>query len=429
MPADPLYPYQRDGARFLAQHPRAYLGDEPGLGKTIQAITACDYVEAERVVVVCPAIARANWRREFARWGVFKRTLEVESYDRVMARLDVRAVLEALSPDVLILDEAHYLKTPTAKRTRAVLGQAHRPGMIGSARRIWCLSGTPAPNNVLELYPPLRFIWPELLPDGVDSFGAFRRHFTHSIETQYGWKVVGNRREAEMRTILSQMFLRRLTKDVLPDLPGLRWGSVAVPRPDLSQYSELAELEREHGAAMLSLVEGEARGVASPHVARMRRLIGEAKAVPAARMIAVELYDEPEKKVIVFAHHRSVLDTLAAELRLYEPAVIHGGTPDAFRNADIERFQTDPKCRVFIGQIQAAGTAITLTAAHDVVIVEPSWTPSDNTQAAGRARRIGQTQPVLARFVALSDSLDDDITRVIERKTRLLTPILEPETV
>lgn len=419
-----LYPYQHVGARFLAERRYAYLADQPGLGKTPQAITACDLVAAERVVVLCPAIARENWRREFQRWSTNTgRTLLIESYDRAALRMDVRAHIEALAPDVLILDEAHYLRNQHTKRTKSVLGLDGKSGLAATAARVWCLSGTPAPSNVLALWPILRAFWPHLLPESARTYTGFMSRYTHFLQTRYGVKVVGSRNTGELRLLLSHVMLRRHVAEVLPDLPKLVWSSVAVAR-ESDDEADLDEALRAAGPELETLIEHEALG-ARAQLARVRRLVGEAKARPAVRLIGAELSDGAYDKVIVFAHHRNVIGTLAAGLSAFNPVVVTGDTSPAKRQEAIDAFQDDASVRVFIGQIEAASTAITLTAASQVVFVEASWTPDDNDQAARRALRIGQDRPVFARILALADSLDDGVARVLERKQRLLAEVFD----
>lgn len=424
-PAD-LFPYQREGAAFLAKHRYAYLGDEPGLGKTPQAIAACDLIHAKRIVVICPAIARAMWKREFERWGIERegRTVFVESYDRASLRMDVRAHIEALAPEVLILDEAHFTQSLHTKRTKAIFGLDGKGGLAATADRVWCLSGTPAPNNVLALYPVLRALFPDKLPPVARSAMGFMSRYTHFLQTRYGVKVVGVRNAGELRGILSTVMLRRRVREVLADLPPLFWSSVVVERD--GDDEGLDEALQAAGPELEALIAQEALGD-NAQMSRVRRLVGAAKARPTAHLIADELHAEQYQKVIIFAHHHNVIDAIAEELARFGVVVVDGRTPEKNRNAAIDLFQNDPNVRVFVGQLQAANTAITLTAANQVVIVEPSWNPDDNEQAVRRALRIGQQLPVFARIVGLADSLDDGLARVIERKQRLRAQVLDPE--
>ena len=143
-------PYQIEGAKFLASKRYALLADDPGLGKTAQSVRACDAIGARTVAVVCPASVVLNWRREFDRWWpdwLERPLLYVESYDKV-----ARHCWREPNFDLLIVDEAHYAKTPTAARTKALYGKsADGSGLVSKAKRTWLLTGTPAPNNPAEL--------------------------------------------------------------------------------------------------------------------------------------------------------------------------------------------------------------------------------------------------------------------------------------
>jgi SWI/SNF-related matrix-associated actin-dependent regulator 1 of chromatin subfamily A len=112
-----LFDYQKTGAQFLVDNPAAFLADEQGLGKTIQVIAASDMLGLKKVVVLCPAIAKINWKREFEKWGTVERDVRVFSYDKMVMSKEVRNEIAAFEPDVLVIDEAHYLKNRQAKRT------------------------------------------------------------------------------------------------------------------------------------------------------------------------------------------------------------------------------------------------------------------------------------------------------------------------
>jgi SWI/SNF-related matrix-associated actin-dependent regulator 1 of chromatin subfamily A len=152
-----------------------------------------------------------------------------------------------------------------------------------------------------------------------------------------------------------------------------------------------------------------------PHVAQLRRLTGLAK-VPAAIEWIKEWFEGGGGKLVVFAHHR---DVLAALYNAFGDcaAMVTGGTTADVRQAEIDEFQNSPKCKIFIGQIQAAGTGLTLTASSDVLFVESSWVPAENEQAAARIHRIGQRNACTVRFAMLAGSIDEDIQKAVVRKT------------
>lgn len=157
----------RDGADFLAARRHALLGDKMGLGKTIQAIEACNITGARRLAVACPAIAKINWQREVEKWSTYGIELKVESYNKLATDKDLRNRWAAWRPDVLVLDEAHYLKSADSSRTKSMYGpHCRNNGLAGCAGAVWGLSGTLTPNNAAELFPHLRALFPQALPGG-----------------------------------------------------------------------------------------------------------------------------------------------------------------------------------------------------------------------------------------------------------------------
>jgi SNF2 family DNA or RNA helicase len=150
-------------------------------------------------------------------------------------------------------------------------------------------------------------------------------------------------------------------------------------------------------------------------MATYRRAIGVVKADAVARWVKDQLASGLSK-VVLFAHHREVIEIMAVALRAFEPAVLTGSSLPGERADEVERFQRSRRCPVFIGQLQAAGTGITLNAASDVVLVEQSWVPGDNEQAIMRIHRIGQRAACIARIATIPDSIDEDIARACSRK-------------
>jgi SNF2 family DNA or RNA helicase len=425
-----LFPYQAEGAVFLGKRKAALLADGMGLGKSAQAIVACEAIEAKKVVVICPAIAVPMWVREFPKWATSKAiTPYVVSYDKVSRRADIRDAIERMQPDVMILDEAHYLKERTSKRTKTLYGQWCRgDGLVSCAKRVWLMTGTPAPNDVSELYPHLRAFWPEKLP-GQANYNDFLNQYCVTIATLYGQKVIGNKNIKELRAVLKDVMLRRRAEDVLTELPPIMWeDTVLEPVEATEELDRLEDSEEiEELKQLLTSLEDDEELPDTVAMATMRRLTGLAKAPAIAGMIVDELEGKQYEKVIVFAYHRDVIARLADELHDYGTAVITGQTAQSSRAAAIDRFQTDPTCRVFIGQVTACATAVTLHAANHVIFAEADWTPSTNVQAAKRAHRIGQTKPVIVRMIGLAGSIDEAITAVLARKSRLLSEVLEQE--
>lgn len=423
-----LMPYQEEGAEFLASRRYAFLADGMGLGKSAQAIVAADKVGARQVVVICPAVAVINWQREFELWSLTRPQLFVVSYDKA-TRPDIKEKIKSMQPDVLIIDEAHYAKTRTAKRTCALYGKhCVGNGIANHSHRVWLLTGTPCPNNAGELYSHLRALWPEtIMRDGKPSnYADFIHTYCQVIDTQFGPKILGNKNTAELKAILRNLMIRRKAEDVLKDLPPIFWQSTVVEADHV--LHDVRQLEQEPAVEALSasLQKGdinlEEMGVA---MASLRRVTGLAKAKLAARMVADELQNHAYEKIVVFVQHTEVGKTLIQELAKFGVVSISGTTTTTQRQNAIDQFQTNPKVRVFIGQLQACSTAITLHAANQVLFVEQSWTPADNAQAAKRCHRIGQKKPVIVRMLGLAKSIDEFVAKVLTRKSQMIAEILE----
>lgn len=404
-----LFPYQGVGARWLAERQHGFLADEMGLGKTPQGVEALTLVDQiGSAVIVCPAFLKVNWQREIAKWARRPLKHQILSYD-VAARDGLPQA------DAYLFDEGHYLKTPTTKRTTRLLGLtggrllASHP--LRKAAAVWALSGTPAPNHAGELWPWLRAFGATEL-----TYEGFLRHYCHVMQTDWGPKVTGNRKDRlpELRALLKPYFLRRTTDQVLKDLPAVRWGDIPLAcNVDTSDYL----------AGVVDI--GDELPKEDESLSRTMRFIGEAKAGPLAELLAYELDQTPGEKLVVFAWHRSVLDVLTQTLARFGAVAVNGSTPLGTRQERVDKFQTDPACRVFVGQIQAAGVGLTLTASSNLVFAELSWTPGDNAQAAKRVHRIGQTKPVLIRTATCAGTIDEAVNRVLERKTRSIQQLYQ----
>lgn len=452
---DKPFPYQEIGSEFLASKRFALLADEMGLGKTVQAIRGLERIHAKRCLVICPSVARINWAREFKMWSlsnlnvqvVAKLGEKVQNDGHLICSFDYAvknsSVLRDLGWDVMIVDEAHYLKSTEANRAKAILGAT---GIVRGAKRTWLLTGTPAPNHYGEL-------WIMLYTFGVTKLtsDAFIREYCVVRPTTYGAKVVASNtaKSAELRELLSHIMLRRLKKDVMKELPPIHFGYVSVEPglPDLEVLPSFAqyflptdkrhilkaELLRQQN--LLETIETQMKSdrtdklqvisAISDSVSTLRRYIGLQKCEAVIELVKRELQAKAYKKIVIFAIHSDVIMSLRNGLREFNAVTLYGNTPPEKRQKNIDKFQKNDYCRVFIGNIHAAGTAITLTAAHHVLFIEQDWVPGNNAQAIMRCHRIGQENPVTVRFVALEGSLDAKIAAIVKRKTMQLTQIFD----
>jgi SWI/SNF-related matrix-associated actin-dependent regulator 1 of chromatin subfamily A len=475
-------PFQRAGIAFALSMYRSMNGDDMGLGKTIQGIgvvNAC--ADIRRVLIICPASLRLNWAKELRNWLVRNLTVAVaesskpfpHDADIVVINYDIlgkfRDQLRRETWDLLICDEAHYLKNETAQRTRNVFGSKAkaRRGEAAEAitpipsKRSMLLTGTPITNRPKELWPLVEYSCRDRdgAPAEFRSKWAFLRRYCGAVQTRWGWDVGGATNLGELQEKLRATFMiRRLKAEVLTELPAKRRQVIEIPANGATQLVA-AEMEAydqaesaleslrvavelakasddpaDYEAAVRNLRDAEQ--VAFVEVSRRRHETALATVPYAITHLRDVL--ETGQKVVVFAHHMDVIDALMAE---FGSAAVKLDGRDSMeaRNAAVERFQTNPSVQVFLGGIMAAGVGLTLTAASHVVFVELDWVPANITQAEDRCHRMGQRNSVLVQHLVLEGSLaarmantlvtkQDIIDRALDRtfdRSELEAPLVE----
>lgn len=414
------FPFQVEGGKFLAGRKRALLADDMGLGKSAQAIIACESVGAKHVLVICPASVRENWRREFVKFSTTGVKPVVQSYDDIVDKPWIGITNHLW--DVLIVDEAHYLKTPDARRTQVIYGKKCDGvgGIIERAERVFLLTGTPVANHYGELWTMLHAMIPGQI-HGVNGrpmkYPTFEtRYCLTAADGHGGTRVVKSKNHESLRAALDGFMLRRKKEEVLNDLPPIRFDTLAVSGTipsfdgDIDQFALVRKALAEKGIGGLKEL--------APHVAQLRRLTGLVKAESCAKWIA-DWIEAGGKKLAVFAYHRDVIHALVGALEQENIGYtgIDGSHESRDRQLRIDAFQNRPEIKVFIGQIQTC-IGFNLTAAADALFVETDWTPSNNEQAAMRIHRIGQKNACLVRFAMLAGSIDEDIQRAVMRKSQ-----------
>lgn len=422
-----LYQHQIDGALWLAtrQHGRGLLGDVPGTGKTRTVIKALTNAGAQRPLIISPAIARSHWFAEAVATETYEpaREIGVRSYEEIQRggnRL-MKQLLGESKYDALVLDEIHRLSHATAKRTMQILGPD------GYARRmpiVYGASGTPVPKNPSRLWTVLSALFPRVaIKHGLARFEDFIERFC-TWEEQYirgEWRrkfFAEIKNEAEFREILDEIMLRRTLDDLGLDVPEIDWQQM---RLDSGELPDDINSKAAWGGPVLDLDHLE-EVKHDPVVARMRRRLGELKAPLVVEQLASQLEDSDEK-VVVFAHHRSVLETLRAGLGTFGVSYIDGDTTPHARDIAVTRFQAGT-ARVFIGQNIACMESLTLTAARRAVLVEPDWTADVNLQLGKRIARIGQrAEHVVVQMVVLAGTLDEGIVGQNQREVRMADKI------
>jgi SWI/SNF-related matrix-associated actin-dependent regulator 1 of chromatin subfamily A len=434
-------PYQRAGIAFASARPASLIADQPGLGKTIQAVGVINLDPTiRRILIVCPASLKANWAIELRRWLTRDLTIGIAASrylpkaDIAIANYDIltKLPLDTIEWDLLVADECHLAKNPKAKRTKALFAI--------KARRRLLLTGTPIVNRPIELWPLISYLDPETWPKASFMKYAFRYC---AAKRGYGnhWDFSGASHLDELQEKLrTTIMIRRLKSEVLTELPPKIRQIVTLPADGLNlddgryedAYADVesaeAEVERltegseDYAAAVAKLKS--ARKFLFEEMARVRHDTAVAK-IPYAIEHLREALDD-DRKVVVFAHHHAVIEALGTEFGR-EAVTIYGGTKVEDRQDAVERFQADPSCRLFIGSIGAAGVGLTLTASSHVVFVELSWVPGEVSQAEDRLHRITQRNSVLVQHLVFDGSLDAKIVRTIVRKQSVIDAALDLE--
>lgn len=427
-----LRPYQQTGVTWLTSKGRALLGDDPGLGKTAQAIVAAEQQQARRVLVICPAHLRSNWRAELAKtWaGPYRCVTDTSPAvikDALLTKLPLWLVLsyEAVVQlqhflavynfDVIIADEAHYLKNPESGRTRAVIGDSvvRTVGLRDRAAMFWWLTGTPMMNDPSEL-------WASAYSCGVTnlSYADWCRTFCRYVWTpKYGERIVGAQNEDLLKGGLARYVLRRRKRDVLTDLPPLSIEPLALD-VDTAVLRVLAKTRRNFTPPPEGASDDEVLAWFKEnelHYAEYHRKCGVGKAGAAARWVNDFLLGG--EQIVVVAQHLDVLEMMAS---LIPGAALMTGRASAdARKRIVDNFQAG-NIRVILGQMQAMGTGYTMTAASTMLIVEASPVPGNNVQAIGRIERIGQRHPMTVYMAHAAQTSDELVARAIRRKTKMI---------
>ncbi len=389
-----LYDFQKTGVDFLSRARSALLADDVGTGKTCQAIHGCQQVGALSVLVICTASIKYNWKKEAVKWGYDERDIHILDNKNIKKlpeigmfiinydlcwRKNYAKILLKRHYDVLICDEAHYLKNHTAKRARAVW---LRNGYADISTYRWMMTATPVLNRPVELHAMLKKLCPDRLGE-YRNYIAYTKRYCDGKDGKWGYEAIGAENLEELAGRLEGFMLRR-TRDVLPD---------KLLQKIYMPFSKEIEKHLFTGTETESV----------------RRKIGLGKVKPSAEHIRNIL--ESETKVVVFAYHIDVILGLEEELKDFNPVVLRGATPTKKRQTVIDVFTGDSKCRVFIGQIQAAGEGIDglQHAASMGVFVEIAHTPGVIKQAIGRLYREGQKRPCLFQFLLVEGTVDEQV--------------------
>lgn len=449
---DDYLPFQRAGVKWAVERKICLIADEPGLGKTIQGIGAAVKLGIKNILVVCPAVVKINWQREIDKWHVGSPKIQIlYGYrppkdlwgDVVIVNYDLLTGEESALVKMLcarrwklgIFDECHVLRNMQAQRTAAVLSKKHG-GIAHSCERIILLSGTPILNRPAEFYPILR----TLSPRTINPHRLLEHYETYFCAGHYGekgWNASGSSNAEELnRRLRSTIMMRRMKNDVLKDLPPKTYQMLSI-EPDakagilVKEENEIVDMQgwrtnMQKMSLNLPNPDEDTYGQALGKLARIRKELAIWK-VPIVVKHVEDMLENGVEKILVFAYHRDVVETLEKKFAKYNPMKIIGGMTAIAKQTQVDAFQQDPSVRVGVCNILAAGVGITLTAASNVVFAETTWSPGEIDQAVDRCHRKGQKENVLAQFIVVRGSIDEHIMRTIVDKKFVISKTIDKE--
>jgi len=446
-----MFPHQVEGVRFLlnvgAWDPKlrgGILADDMGLGKTATAILAAHQKDPDgRKLILCPASLKLNWQKEIGLWLGDKEKLhsqviksgkdEIEPGMRwVIVNYDLLTKMEGKirgwTPKTSIVDEAHYLKNSDAARTKIMVGETvkneygkwvKQPGLADSIPMNWLLTGTPIKNRVKELFNMLQVCNHDL----GKNFFRFGQKYCDAYQDDLGyWNFDGSSNLDDLGEKIKPIYLKRLKSEVL-DLPPKIESTVPVEldskaiRAYRSGLKELLALHR--GGDPYAEMEPDGTKAQSilAQINAMKQATAFAKIPAAIEMIQDTI--ENDQKIVVFSTYLGVLDEL--EGKFGEVAVrLDGSLNQEERQAVVDRFQSDPNAKVFLGSLGACKEGLTLTAAREALFVDLPWVPSDYWQASDRIYRIGQTGACNVRSLNADGTFDDDLFSLLQEKMAVI---------
>lgn len=424
-----LYPFQREGVAFLERrNGRALIADEMGLGKTVQVLAWLElHKERSPVIIIVPASLKLNWQKEAEKW-MTQPKIQLLSGDATKALIvgDILIInydilhkwlarLVTLRPKVVIFDEVHYIKNSKARRTRAA------KKLVKGVPHVVALSGTPIVNRPYEFYIIIQIIDSTFAPSGL----LFAKKYCGARHNGFGWDYSGASNTEELHKRLTQSFMiRRKKADVLKDLPDKIYNYVPFEISNKRLYSQaeydfleyITETKGYEAAEKASLA------YALTQIEGLKQLAVSGKLSAAIEWIR-DFLDNGEK-LVVMAVHTTVIDAI---MQVFKGIAVQvdGRTSKKARNKAVESFQSNPKVRLFVGNLKAAGVGLTLTAASNVVILELPWTPGDVMQAEDRCHRIGQKNSVTIHYLLAVNTIEEKIAELIATKKIILAACLD----
>lgn len=442
-----LFPFQKNGIAYALKKQRLIIGDQPGLGKTAQAIATLEAAGCKCILVICPATLKTNWKIEIeqiwtnkkalilsdkvkATWPTFYKVGMVNYFIVNFESLKKYFVQEINTPegkplrlnhivfretidlfDAVIIDESHRCKegkTQTAKFTMGI--SRGKPWILA-------LTGTPVVNKPIDLIPQLYII------GRLDDFGGYKG-FTNRY--CMGYNQASNLKELNF-VMNKNCFYRRLKQDVLKDLPAKMRNIVRTDITNRRDYdkaeNDLVKFLKENLGKSHGEITKTMRGEAMVLIGILKKISARGKVEDVLEHIQEVV--EAGEKIVVFAWHKDIVRSLCEAIP--GALTITGDDSEEARNQAIYKFQNIPKSQVIICNIKSGGVGITLTASSRVLFIELPWNPATSDQCEDRCHRIGQKDSVQCTYFLGHNTIDDYIYGIIQKKRAMVDQVTGSE--
>lgn len=430
-----LYKFQLEGIKFfIDNNGKAILADECGVGKSAQALGYILHEKLSKILIICPASVKYAWENEIKKWTCLnsfiinsktKLTEEILNNHNIFVinydlLLKFFPVLSITKFDCLIGDESHYIKSPSTRRCKLVRKLSR------NIPHILLLSGTPMLSRPIELYSSLNLIDPKNWGD----WWSYSKKFCGGHQTYWGYyDCSGATNIDELREKISKYFLRRTKAEVLPELPPKTY--INLPIELKNDYQVKYKIAEKNFVDYLKSIKNKTeeeinkslQAQALVQLNELRQIASEGKTEYAQEII--ENIIQGGEKVVVFSVYNRPLTQLKEYFKS-KAVMIIGSTGEQERRDNINKFQFDKNCLIFLGGIISSSIGINLTAASNVLFIDFPWRPSDITQAYSRIDRMGQKAKHISIYTLIAkETIDQKIQYLLQKKQELIDKLIE----
>ncbi len=426
----PPLEHQKIAIEKLLANNRYILADDMGLGKTTAAVIASIESQAKKVLIICPASLKINWKREIENYSD-KRIFIIEgrkwgsTFDYYIINYDIiknyhttdksedsddYKLLVNAGFDLAIVDEAHYLSNPQANRTKLL------NDVLSKIPKVWLLTGTPMTSRPINYYNLLKIVNSPLTINWQTYVRRYCKGYQFTVGNRKIWNTSGASNLDELRELTQNIVLRRLKTDIL-DLPEKIINPIYLELKSTFYDEELEEFMR----ISEDKKKDESITVTLNRLMKIRQLIAMEKIQYTCELIDKVL--EQDKKVIVFTNFTNVVDVLHEKYKK-NSVILDGRMSKDKRQESVDKFQNNDKVKIFISNIVAGGVGITLTAAETVIMNDLSFVPAHHSQAEDRAYRYGQKNSVLVYYPLFENTIERIVYNILQKKKNIIDQVM-----